>query len=372
MASLNFSGEASAADRESSGGKVQDVSPPAGSPSTHVTLILLPRNTSAGEIAAAGLSPGLLSAGLGSVPAEQTYLDITQGNRVFDSLYDTRLPPLGRDCSAWNAVLSRAESAPADIVPGLLASTLRGAGVVVRVGGGASCTFSAPEPRTARARVSKKLSGTPHADDQATLDVRSGDLRPGFVPGRARLGGNDLLIALERPPPARNEALAVGIAGRWFRRQADLRQHPPRRLRALDRRRSDDPRFPRDRRTRRRCRAGRFRREGAVDPAAVESLGARMASDPGAAWAGHRVRATRLAGPARPGRGGQRVGRSPGRACASRASRSSICRWSCCWARRSSRASGWNSCWRSSVRPCWPRRRSRRWVATGRSALPRL
>ena len=38
------------------------------------------------------MSPGLLSAGLGSVPAEQTYLDITQGNRVFDSLYDSELP----------------------------------------------------------------------------------------------------------------------------------------------------------------------------------------------------------------------------------------------------------------------------------------
>ena len=29
-----------------------------------------------------------MSAGLGTVPAEQTYLDIGQGNRVFDSLYD--------------------------------------------------------------------------------------------------------------------------------------------------------------------------------------------------------------------------------------------------------------------------------------------
>ena len=38
------------------------------------------------------MSPGLMSAGLGAVPAEQTYLDITQGNRVFDSLYDAELP----------------------------------------------------------------------------------------------------------------------------------------------------------------------------------------------------------------------------------------------------------------------------------------
>ena len=70
--------------------------------------MLLPKGTSVGELAAGGLSPGLLSAGLGSVPAEQTYLDISQGNRVFDSLYDSELPALGRDCSAWRAVVSTA------------------------------------------------------------------------------------------------------------------------------------------------------------------------------------------------------------------------------------------------------------------------
>ena len=43
-----------------------------------------------------GFSPGLMSAGLGTVPAEQTYLDIGQGNRVFDSLYDDELPPSAR------------------------------------------------------------------------------------------------------------------------------------------------------------------------------------------------------------------------------------------------------------------------------------
>ena len=37
-----------------------------------------------------------MSAGLGTVPAEQTYLDISQGNRVFDSLYDSDLPQLER------------------------------------------------------------------------------------------------------------------------------------------------------------------------------------------------------------------------------------------------------------------------------------
>jgi hypothetical protein len=126
------------------------------------------------------MSPGLMSAGLGSVPAEQTHLDITQGNRVFDSLYEDELPrgpvPLNRPVTDA-ALLQRAESAPADIVPGLLAQTLReaGEGFAVR---------NAAVPQLA-----------------------------GLVDG---LRGNDLLIAIEKPPPATNEALAIGIAGRGF------------------------------------------------------------------------------------------------------------------------------------------------------------
>jgi hypothetical protein len=177
-----------------------------------VTLVLLPKGTTVEQVAEAGLSPGLLSAGLGAVPPDQTYLDITQGNRVFDSLYDTALPPLGRDCSAWNAVVSRADSAPADVVPGLLAATLRRSGAAVRVGGEASCTFSAPPSSDGRAGSTKKLSGTPHTDGQPTLEVRSANLRE-VSSLLGTLGGDDLLIAIETPPPPENQALAIGIAG---------------------------------------------------------------------------------------------------------------------------------------------------------------
>jgi hypothetical protein len=127
------------------------------------------------------MAPGLLSAGLGSVPAEQTYLDISQGNRIFDSLYDSELPARvgGGVCGPGYSrqVVERAESAPADIVPGLLASTL--------ATGGERC-----EVRSVGLRQLRLLSGG--------------------------LRGDDLLIAIERPPPAKNEALAIGIAGRGF------------------------------------------------------------------------------------------------------------------------------------------------------------
>lgn len=164
-----------------------------------------------------GISPGLMSAGLGSVAAEQTYLDISQGNRVFDSLYDAELPK-GRRCTGawWRAVDERAESAPADIVPRLLASSLEAARVGVRVGGGASCTFSSPASgRQPNSAPSKKLSGTPHPHPTPAFEARSTALQglPSLI---GKLHGDDLLVAIERAPPEKDHALAIGIAGRGF------------------------------------------------------------------------------------------------------------------------------------------------------------
>ncbi len=90
--------------------------------------MLLPPDTTVGATwPAADLSPGLMSTGIGRGPAEQTYLDISQGNRVDDALYDRPLPPL-RDflfrVPHWQQIVQRADSAPAEIVPGLLASSL--------------------------------------------------------------------------------------------------------------------------------------------------------------------------------------------------------------------------------------------------------
>jgi hypothetical protein len=138
---------------------------------------LLPSETTVEELAEAGFSPGLMSPGLGAVPAEQTYLDIGQGNRVFDSLYDEDLPPRTGDPTAWwRAVVARAETAPAEIVPGLLAATLRKEGL--------------PPPR---------------------FEARSAvpDLQPAQDEGA-------LLIAFPRPTGDSDDLLPIGIAGSGF------------------------------------------------------------------------------------------------------------------------------------------------------------
>lgn len=90
-----------------------------------VVLAWLPSNTTVAQLARAGFAPGVMSAGLGTVPPLQTYLDVGQGNRVFDSLYDRPLPEHRNGVGWLLEVVKRAESAPADIVPGLLRKTLR-------------------------------------------------------------------------------------------------------------------------------------------------------------------------------------------------------------------------------------------------------
>ncbi|HEX6455651.1 MAG TPA: hypothetical protein VF009_03930 [Solirubrobacterales bacterium] len=127
-------------------------------------------------MAQAGLSPGVMSAGLGTVPPEQTYLDVSQGNRVFDSLYDEPLPELHGDRARWwREVVERAESAPAEIVPGLLGSTLRSA-------------------RRASSFQARRV-----AVDQ--------------LPPRRSY---DLLIAIARPTGKSDKPLPIGIAGAGF------------------------------------------------------------------------------------------------------------------------------------------------------------
>jgi hypothetical protein len=174
---------------------------------TRVHLLVLPPQTTVGELAAAGFSPGVMSPGLGTVPAAQTYLDVGQGNRVFDSLYDEELPPLkfstafGRGCDTWGeAVRSRAESAPAEIVPFLLFDQLQRHEVAVFRAGGIGCPFGG-------------VGGQEGTD--RNLLVHRAPLVAAERVGES-LRGRDLLIAFARPRGDSHDSLPIGIAGRGF------------------------------------------------------------------------------------------------------------------------------------------------------------
>lgn len=184
-----------------------------------------------------------MSAGLGAVPPQQTYLDITQGNRVFDSLYDEPLPELHGDCpSWWREARERADSAPAEIVPGLLWAALARGGLADRLRGRRPCGL-------------------------ATASLAR-------LAGLARRPG-ELTIAIARPSGDDDDPVAIGIAGRGF--DGNLTSDSTRTdgyvlstdvaPTILDRLGLDVPS---------QMSGQPIRAEGAVDVAAIESLGARM------------------------------------------------------------------------------------------------
>src|SRR4051794_33547339 len=61
----------------------------------HITIAVLKGHVSVGELARIrGMGVGILSPGIGDVSADQTYLDVSQGARTPESLYDGSLPSL--------------------------------------------------------------------------------------------------------------------------------------------------------------------------------------------------------------------------------------------------------------------------------------
>jgi hypothetical protein len=165
----------------------------------------------------------VLSAGLGSVGPDQTYLDIGQGNRVWESLYDGDLPlvlPRGPRVPRWGAILERAESAPADIVPGLLASTLEAAGFRSPRGAAIEAGARVFAPALLAADRRGRIGRLPAAGCRSRRCLPPVRLIEASLAAVGRLArrvrGNDLLIALSRPPPLHERQLGLGIAGRGY------------------------------------------------------------------------------------------------------------------------------------------------------------
>ena len=183
-------------------------------------IATLPSDTSIAALARVeGLSPGLLSSGIGGgVPAPQTYLDMSQGARVFNHFYDEDLPPVllteaGVEPRVWHEIVERAESAPDEIVPGLLAQTLEDEGVRVRAEpliGHVALLAANEEGRVKRTGKGGCLRRCPPG--VSVVRVEPGEL-PRLI---TALEGDDLLIALRDAPPAEDKQLPIGIAGRGF------------------------------------------------------------------------------------------------------------------------------------------------------------
>jgi hypothetical protein len=173
-----------------------------------VTVAILPPQTTLDDLAQLnGMALGVMSTGIGEVPAEQTYLDISQGNRANDALYDGDLPPLRpffRRVPNWDEILARAESAPAEIAPGQLASTLSGGGI---------SSDSAPAAGSA-ALVAANRDGSIGRDVGGQLTVLSAG--PGTVLKlAASLPADGLLIAFTEPSDG-VELVPIAVVGGGF------------------------------------------------------------------------------------------------------------------------------------------------------------
>ncbi len=185
-----------------------------------MVVVTLPSETTIAALARVeGLSPGLISSGIGGgVPAAQTYLDMSQGSRVFNHFYDEELPPVlmtdaGVDPPVWDEIVARAESAPDDVVPGLLAQTLEEADIDVLAEPliGHVALLATNED----GRVSRTEEGGCHGPCPPGFTVIRAE--PSQLPKMiASLEGDDMLIAMRDAPPAEDKQLPIGIAGKGF------------------------------------------------------------------------------------------------------------------------------------------------------------
>ncbi len=181
------------------------------------------------------LDLGFMSAVMGSYVPEQTLLDISSGSRTWTSLYDRELettmylqPEDEGDWSlrGWSEARTRAATAPADVVPGLLAQAAGDAGFDVGYAG-------LRERSNREAIVAADRSGR---IGQAVLSSRRQAGRtaaalwrrtpflvarlPSGRDGREALatllrerGAGDLLLVVQQPAGIRRRLLAAGAAG---------------------------------------------------------------------------------------------------------------------------------------------------------------
>lgn len=160
---------------------------------------------------------GLLNPGLGDVSAAQTWLDVTQGARAFDSDYDRPLGPVfaGTDrVEGWPRIVARARSVTLPIRPGLLTTTLERAGL--RAGATPKAGLSAIVAADRAGRLERTGADCPGQHCPFALNVTSTSLDGAVHLARNR-APDELLIVVENPPARSGGQLAIAIAGPGFR-----------------------------------------------------------------------------------------------------------------------------------------------------------
>ena len=199
-----------------------------------VTIIVLPQGIVPEDLT--GLQHaaiGLMNPGLGDVSAQQTWLDLSQGARAFDTAYDIpldRVYPSGETAHGWEKVVKRAKSADSTVIPGLMATVLAGNdlnAVATESAGAAALAVARQSGAIARAPLS--CGGPPSKIDPAEpgadaaipgcpdpVTVLSMPLSSAFDAAENRRPG-DLQIFIEQPPADSGDQLTIAMAGPGFK-----------------------------------------------------------------------------------------------------------------------------------------------------------
>jgi hypothetical protein len=176
---------------------------------------------------------GLVSATQGRSSPEQMVLDLSSGSRTSRAVYEPEEPPplelvRGGDRSGfifgWNKALERADSAPAEIKPGLLASQIRGGAAYAGVAGRTNVEAAVAADRRGDIAAVSLGPAARLADRAAALLARhrlvvvglpTSDKGDRVLDGllRDRRAG-DLLMVVQSPPRARVPMLLpMGVVG---------------------------------------------------------------------------------------------------------------------------------------------------------------
>jgi len=195
-----------------------------------VTIIVLPQGTSPEDLTGLDHAAiGLMNPGLGDVSAQQTWLDVSQGTRAFDSSYDTpldRLYPAGEFAHGWEKAVKRAKNADSPVIPGLLATVLAAEGIDAVAAESAGAAALAVARRDGGiARAPRDCGGPPSSIDPSEpgaeaaipgcpdpVTVLSMPLSSAFEAADSRRAG-DLQIFVEQPPADSGDQLTIAIAG---------------------------------------------------------------------------------------------------------------------------------------------------------------
>ncbi len=196
-----------------------------GTQGSRVSVLVLPRGVRPEALSAVeGAAVGLMNPGLGEVSPAQTWLDVSQGARVFDGRYDTPLNTMSimsPFVRGWGNTVERASSAQADIRPGLLATVLRRNGLVPAVAGsGYESRPSTLAVVSRDGRLTLAGKGCPGPRCHSPLTISTAGLTEAAALSRERERG-ELLIVIESPPAESGDQLTIAVAGPGFHGMLD-------------------------------------------------------------------------------------------------------------------------------------------------------